>query len=497
MKNLVQNQNSEIHDIIEEIIKGINLCETVVFCGAGISRDSGLPIVNQLVPYILKKLELPLEDIQLILDKDNSPKIPFEAFMECIQENSKPGVIFDIYEQGVPNTSHILLAKLLKTGKLKTIVTTNFDKLIERALSMEPNVFIEGIDYDLIFKDKDLESIDWNNDRIRIIKIHGSIDDRESMAITLKQVANQVLSRARFAVIENVFSNGYHKNVLVLGYSSSDIFDLSPQIQAISENHKKVFYVQHADISKVEDIRELQEKNTFKKFNVSRRLYYDTRELIKKIWKSDIINYGPYEQKTSKINWKENVNNWYSQTILESSKVSMYLITINIFGKMGKFKTYLKYSEQALKIAKEIGDKHMELLCLISIGHIYGNLGENRKAIEYLEQSLKISKEIGVKYGEGMSLGSIGNVYHSLSEYRKAIEHYEEALKIAKEIVDKKAEGTWLDHLGVVHNSLGEYRKAVEYLEQALKIAKEIGDKQGEGSRLGNLGNANSSLGES
>jgi len=167
MENLNQKQNSEVDTIINEVKKGINLGETVVFFGAGISRDSGLPIVNQLVPYILDKLELPPEDIRLILKKDNSPKIPFEAFMETIQENSNPGLIFDIYEQGVPNTNHILLSKLIKEGKLKTIVTTNFDKLIERALSMEPNALIQGRDYDLLYKEQDFENINWNNDRTR------------------------------------------------------------------------------------------------------------------------------------------------------------------------------------------------------------------------------------------------------------------------------------------------------------------------------------------
>ena len=69
----MQNQVSQIVNIIDEIIMGINLSETVVFCGAGISRNSGLPIVNQLVPCILDKLKLPPEDKWLILDNDNNP----------------------------------------------------------------------------------------------------------------------------------------------------------------------------------------------------------------------------------------------------------------------------------------------------------------------------------------------------------------------------------------------------------------------------------------
>lgn len=148
-----------VADVIDEIIEKINLCETVIFCGAGISLNSGLPIVNQLVPYFLEKLKIPDEDVQLIVDMNNNPKIPFEVFMEIIQEESKSELIFDIYDQGIPNTNHILLAKLIKAGKIKTIVTTNFDKLLERALAMKPNEMIQDIDYDLLYKEQDFESI--------------------------------------------------------------------------------------------------------------------------------------------------------------------------------------------------------------------------------------------------------------------------------------------------------------------------------------------------
>lgn len=134
MGNLEKNQNSKVTETINEIIKGINSGETVIFCGAGISRDSGLPIVNQIVPDILYKLSVPEDDIKLLLDNDKNPKIPFEAFMESIQERYNPELIYDIYGQGEPNTNHLLLAKLVKADKLRTIVTTNFDKLIEKAL---------------------------------------------------------------------------------------------------------------------------------------------------------------------------------------------------------------------------------------------------------------------------------------------------------------------------------------------------------------------------
>jgi hypothetical protein len=109
MENSTQILSTEVVGIVTEIIKGINSGETVVFCGGGISRDSGLPIVNQIVPYILEKLEVSAEDTKLILDKDNNPRIPFESFIQSLKENSNVDKIFDIYNLGEPNTNHILI----------------------------------------------------------------------------------------------------------------------------------------------------------------------------------------------------------------------------------------------------------------------------------------------------------------------------------------------------------------------------------------------------
>ena len=494
MENLNQNRASDVVNIITEIIQGINSGETVVFCGAGISKDSGLPIVKQFVPYILEKLEIPQKDIELILDKDNNPKIPFEAFMEALQENSKADKIFDIYDQGEPNTNHILLAKLIKAGKVKTIITTNFDKLIEKALGME--ALEENKNYDVIYKEEDFEKINWSEDSIRIIKIHGSVDDKEAMAITLKRVASQVSSTPRKGIIEEVFNKGKHSNVLILGYSSSDIFDLSPQIEAIKENHKKVYYVQHSDNTKVEDIQVRKDKNSFKKFKGSQRIYYNTSQLIKILWESIIDKYKPYELKTMQTNWTRNVDEWYKQAIKERSIAIRFIIPANIYLKIGEFKTAIEYYKQALKIAIKIGYIQLKVVSLSNLGNAYSNIGEYNKAIEYYEQALKIEKEFDDKKGEGSLLGSLGIAYDNLGEYIKAIEYYEQALKIAKEIGDKNGEGLRLGNLGRVYANLGEYNKAIEYNKQTLKITKEIGDKQDEGVCFGNLGRVYANLGE-
>lgn len=488
MEHSAQILPGEVVEAVNKIIDGINSGETVIFCGAGISRNSGLPVVNQLVPHILEKLEVSDNDANLILDKDNYPRVPFEVFMQYLQENSNLERIFDIYNQGEPNTNHILFAKLIKAGKLKTIVTTNFDKLIEKALSMEPKALRENEDYDVIYTENDFLNINWSDNRIRLIKIHGSAEDKAGMAITLKQVASQILSKPRAAVIEHVFSKGTHKNVLVLGYSSSDVFDISKQIQTIVDTHKKVYYLQHSNDFKIEDIQGRTEKNPFKHYKDSYRLYYNTDRFIKILWESILDKRESYELKTGDINWKMFVHVWYSFAMGEQTKAFKHAFPAYIYLQIGEFKTAIKFFEQGVKVAQEIGQKQKEGAWFGSIGTAYLSLGEFTKSIEYFEQALKIAQEIRDKQNEGIWVGSLGTAYSCVGEFKKAIVNFELGLKIAQQISDKRSETDWLGSIGCIYMRLADYRRAVETFEQALNIAQATGDKRNEGRWVGSLG---------
>jgi len=166
------------------------------------------------------------------------------------------------------------------------------------------------------------------------------------------------------------------------------------------------------------------------------------------------------------------------------------------YQQLGYVSKSIKYHQQAMEIAKEIGNKHAEGNNLGYLGNAYRNLGELRKAIEYYEQALKIAKETVSRYEEETWLGNLGNAYRNLGESRRGIEYHEKALEIAKEIEDKRGEGRWLGNLGNAYLHLGEPRRAIEYYEQALIIVKEIGDRRKEGNNLGYLGNAYRDLGE-
>ena len=109
--------------------------------------------------------------------------------------------------------------------------------------------------------------------------------------------------------------------------------------------------------------------------------------------------------------------------------------------------------EQALAIAREIGDRQGEANHLGNLGICYADLGQTQRAIELLRAGLAIAREIGDRQGEADHLGNLGGRYADLGQTRRAIDLYEQALAIVREIGDRRGEAdpwaTWASAMRV------------------------------------------------
>jgi len=479
---------------ISEISKSIKKGELALFCGAGISRNSGLPLADELKGYVLKDLLIDEKDINEIM---NFP-LPFEVFMETILENTDISRILDIFEDGKPNTNHLLFARLAKNGYLRTIFTTNFDLLLEKALEEE------GLRRDRHFKvyynEKQFSEIDSkeiSDKMIKIIKIHGSIDDRSSIRMVLDTVASKVLSDKRMKVVENLFSTGNHKKVLILGYSCSDEFDITPQIRSIDRNHKLIILVDHSEEERVEDIRTRDSRNPFKNFH-GIRLICNTDKLIEELWNSlrEIIGekYVPIHEYTGyRTEWRRYIHDW-SKRLEKDKKHAKYSIVASIFLDITNFKKSIEYFERSIEIAELMGDRIAQSMSIGNLGRVYAISGTFKNAIECHRKSLKIAKKIGYETGEMKSYTNLGGVYHSLGDLETAIEYCKKALEVAIRIGDKIEESASYGNLGHICSDLGDFRKAIDYYDRSLRMHQVLGNKMDESSSYIGLGNVYSRL---
>jgi tetratricopeptide (TPR) repeat protein len=163
---------------------------------------------------------------------------------------------------------------------------------------------------------------------------------------------------------------------------------------------------------------------------------------------------------------------------------------------LGQVERAIRLYDDALAIAREIGDRWNEGVQLSHLGLAYHSLGQFERAIKLYEEALAIAREIGDRWNEGVQLGYLGWAYRVVGQVERAVKLHEEALAIAREIGDRRGEGHDLGHLGLAYRALGQVERAVKLYEEALAIAREIGHRRVESHLLLELGKALLAIGE-
>lgn len=168
MENFVVSMDNMIPD---DIISAIMKRECIIFVGAGMSIDAGLPSSKELVEKlfsILKKKGYTRPD-NFILPRiaEDFKKIRSRKELEEIirQEIINP-------MENCDTTSYGLLAKLKPLPEV--IITTDYDRLLENALGEQ--------NYLPIFNDRAVSK--FKSAQTNLFKIHGDINNLEEAVIT-------------------------------------------------------------------------------------------------------------------------------------------------------------------------------------------------------------------------------------------------------------------------------------------------------------------------
>jgi SIR2-like domain len=165
----------------------------------------------------------------------------FEQMVEALQLTVDPNlsILRELLPASHPNRYHHFLAQLLKRGF--PILTTNFDRLIEEAClkcGFEATVLATEEDYASYLATP-------NTFKNPLFKLHGTIsakaDDRCDLAATITEVTHQIASPSKWRVTSELLEK---HDLLVIGYSGSDDFDIMPQI-TYAKGSRRLCWVNH------------------------------------------------------------------------------------------------------------------------------------------------------------------------------------------------------------------------------------------------------------
>lgn len=224
-------------DLIDGIVSDIIERKTSIFFGAGISIGSGNLSADAIRNNLLLSLEYDGEKLyeKSVIDSLGNRTKQFEDFLNRIYADvNDPNKVkifaelFNIlYDSGNPNFNHHLIAYLLDQEYLKKVYTTNFDLHLEKAYEdrtgEELTKWISGEDID---------------NSAQYVKLHGCISNVNEIRTLLNRIAKQKNLNEIRPIMERFLVEGEHENVLFLGYSFSDVYDIVKIILEISKERK-------------------------------------------------------------------------------------------------------------------------------------------------------------------------------------------------------------------------------------------------------------------
>lgn len=113
-----------------------------------------------------------------------------------------------------PNDGHIAVARMMASGELSCVLSTNFDSLIEKALRQH------GVEFDMLIPTRDAPpSILHPTSKPLLVKLHGSVDAAATMVDLATQKAVGFTDEWR-AWLTRLFETS---EALVAGFSGSDL----------------------------------------------------------------------------------------------------------------------------------------------------------------------------------------------------------------------------------------------------------------------------------
>ncbi|MCB9202180.1 MAG: SIR2 family protein [Flavobacteriales bacterium] len=219
VKNKFNNYVSFLKDVLDKD-------RLVVFAGSGISKDSGIPLWNELKKGIISYLNEdtsendPLKIAQLLYNEKGE-----KEYNEIIKK-----LLYK--DKGKYNPLHEFIFSL----NSQHIITTNYDDFFEKVIEDE------GLPFSLVSKDEDLP---YAEHKRLLIKYHG---DFENHNVVLKE--NDYLNFSNKNTLKEVFVKSLFSNkvILFVGYSVSDpnIKSLIKDIQFIlKRHHQKAYWLSH------------------------------------------------------------------------------------------------------------------------------------------------------------------------------------------------------------------------------------------------------------
>lgn len=501
---------------INEILPPKTLYTFLVGAGISMNPPSNIPSARQFVSSLLHYYAPP-EEIDNILQIEN---LRYEFLVELIQNIFDPDLHFLDYlaEVKEPNAIHYFLGSMIM--RYHQVITTNFDPLIEVAYQRICQRLIQFPRFHekqkAIITRSDFKY--FSLDSFPVIKIHGSKSNVytgqttiESLVTTITALGKNRESGQTFAMepfkqkVVDQITNG--RSLIVMGYSGSDDFDISPLLKEM-KTIQSLIWVEHqqemgkdeVNLFKIESDSTSPQASTSKTdrllWEIASNLHIPVYKIVantisliegsfRRIFQPDTFVdelLGPANTLT--------FDNWMKQQQISASQGDQCKLAFTLYRDLGLTEHAERVARQALEQAVQAHDQHLQFYFNNGLGLVFNTHSQHQHALNYFELSLKIS----TKDPSLVKNDDIIALYFNIAQTHRHlgnISQYRDFLGKAHNLTTSESRApikiAILSGLGAVQRDLGNFDQATTYFTQAMQIAERSGNLMEKGDILNKI----------
>ena len=515
----------------------------VIFCGAGVSMvpPACLPSWWQMNEQVVQALARQIEPIcgqeraadwvRQINARRDSRHFPPEFQAEIISRHYGAAYfrVLECLDGDEPNAVHLAIAALARSGQVRAIVTSNFDRLLEiafRKLDVPLDVHFEAAHFEKLARD--LEESSSRQSRCQLLKLHGSVDDHRTLVDTLAQ-RMRGFSPAISDCLRLLLRRHYW---LFLGYSGGDL-EGNPQylclrseadraagfcwlvresakdepIEAVVKicalygdrasaprGELPAWFLEQFGSLVPENLRSpsvySNEELDRRKQAAERAISEHTREWSATLGgvRAAVILADMLEQSVSNPQAARELLTVVLDTTGQDPRVYVAVANslANVLARAGSLDDAMKLAEKALAKTGP-GDEEARAGILGTMGFIEQNLGNHLRALEHFEKAYESNARSSHEDRMSIMLHNRAMTLSSLGRNDEAMSCYEESLAIVRKLGDAIAQAQTLNNIGDLLRRQDRYDEAIDALNRAIALRERLGDDRGVANCLGNI----------
>jgi DNA-binding CsgD family transcriptional regulator len=164
----------------------------------------------------------------------------------------------------------------------------------------------------------------------------------------------------------------------------------------------------------------------------------------------------------------------------------LYRLRGQAYETLGDFERARLDYETTLQLARVAGDLHSEWQALMDLGFLWAQRDYTQTGT-YSQQALALARQMGDPLTLAHSLNHLGNWHVNIEQPREALGYHQEALALVQQAHDSHGIAETYDLLGMTATLGGDLLQGTAYYQQAVALFRELDDRQGLASSLATL----------